>query len=30
MRELLKKSLREDESLDFLKGSPGWKQLMEL
>lgn len=30
MRELLKKSLREDESLDFLKGSPGWQQLMEL
>ena len=30
MRELLKKSLREDESLDFLKGSPEWQQLMEL
>ena len=28
-RELLKKSLREDESLDFLKELPGWKKLMD-
>ena len=28
-RELLKKSLREDASLDFLKGTQRWKKLIE-
>ena len=29
LREYLKKSMREDPTLDFLKETAGWKELME-